>query len=95
MALKAPLCSSNDVLPQHWSVLRAKHALNNPKNIPVCSGGCRPSIRRVGMERKVSCGVLGGHFCRQRPWSAMVVLVDVGRRKLMSDQPIVGIVKIV
>ncbi len=32
MALKALLCSSNDVLPQHRSVLRAIHTLNNPKN---------------------------------------------------------------
>ncbi len=32
MALEALLCSSDDSLPQHWSVLRAMHTLNNPKN---------------------------------------------------------------
>ncbi len=32
MALKVPLCSSDDVLPQHRSVLRAIHTLNKPKN---------------------------------------------------------------
>ncbi len=26
------LCSGNDVLPQHWSVLRTIHTLNSPKN---------------------------------------------------------------
>jgi hypothetical protein len=38
---------------------------------------------------------LGGHFHRRRLWSAMVVLVDVGRWRRTSDQPTVGIVKIV
>ncbi len=32
MALKALLCSGNDESPQHWSVLRAIHTLNSPKN---------------------------------------------------------------
>ncbi len=32
MALKALLCSGNDALPQYWSVLRAIHTLNSPKN---------------------------------------------------------------
>jgi hypothetical protein len=40
-------------------------------------------------------GVQGGHIRRRRPWSAMVVLVVVGRWRLTSDQPTVGIVKIV
>jgi hypothetical protein len=39
MALKVPLCSSNYVLPQHWSVLRAKLTLNNPKIIRICLFG--------------------------------------------------------
>jgi hypothetical protein len=94
MALKVPHCSSNDVLPQHGSVLRAIHTLNNPKNIPACIGGCHPSIRCIGTECKASCGALGGHFCWQ-PRQAMVVLVLVGRWRLTSDQPTVGIVKIV
>jgi hypothetical protein len=32
MALKALLCSGNDELPQHQSVLRAINTLNSPKN---------------------------------------------------------------
>ncbi len=32
------------------------------------SGGCKLSIRSIGLERKASCGALGGHFCRQQPW---------------------------
>ncbi len=95
MALEVPLCSSDDVLPHHRGVLRAIHALNNPKIIPACSGDCCPSIRHVGTERKASCGALGGHFRRRRPWLTMVVLVVVGRWRLTSDQPTVGIVKIV
>jgi hypothetical protein len=46
------------------------------------------------VERKASCGALGGHFCQRRPRSAMVVLVDVGRWRLTSDQWTVGIVEI-
>jgi hypothetical protein len=66
-----------------------------PKIIPACLVGCRPSIQHIRLERKASCGALGGHFCRRRPWSAMVVLVDVGHWRLTSDQPTVGIVAIV
>ena len=66
-----------------------------PKIIPFCSGGCPSSIWCIGMERKASCGTLGGHFCWRRPWLAMVVLVDVGCWRLTSDQPTVGIVTIV
>ncbi len=66
-----------------------------PKIIPACLGGCRPSIWHVSMEHKASCGVLGVHFRWRRPWLAMVVLVNVGRWRLTSDRPTVGIVKIV
>ncbi len=66
-----------------------------PKIISACSGGFQLSIRRIGLERKASCGTLGGHFHRRQPWSAMVVLVDVGRWRLTSDRPTVGIVTIV
>jgi hypothetical protein len=37
----------------------------------------------------------GGHFRWRRPWSAMDVLVNVGRWRLTSDRPTVGIVTIV
>ncbi len=66
-----------------------------PKNISACLGGYHPSIRHVSVERKASCGALRGRFHLQRPWSAMVVLVNVGRWRLTSDRPTVGIVKIV
>ncbi len=55
----------------------------------------RLSIQRAGAERKASCGALGGHFRWRRSWLAMVVRVDVGRWRLTSDRPTVGIVKIV
>ncbi len=64
-----------------------------PKIITTCRGGCCPSVWHAGVERKASCGVLGGHFCQWRPWSAMVVLVAVGLSRLTSDQPTVGIEK--
>ncbi len=95
MDLKALLCSGDDESPQHRSVLRAINTLNSPKNYTCLLGGYHPSIRCVGAEQKVSCGALGGHFCRRRLWLAMVVMVDVGRWRRTSDQPTVGIVKIV
>ncbi len=70
------------------------HPQQPPKLYP-CSGGCQLSIWRIGLERKASCGTLGGHFRRRRPWSAMVVLINVGRWRLTSDQPTGGIVTIV
>ncbi len=66
-----------------------------PKIIFICSGGCWPSIQCGGVERKASCGALGGHFCWQWPWLVMIVLVVVGRWRLTSDWPTVEIVKIV
>jgi hypothetical protein len=94
MALKVFLCSGNYAPPQHRSVFRAIHTLNSPapKIISACLGGCRPSIQHLGAERNASYGALGGHFHRRRPGSAMIVLVDVGRWRLTSDLPTVGIV---
>ncbi len=63
--------------------------------ISACLGGYRPSIQCIGVERKASCGALGGHFRQRRLWLAMVVLVDVGRWRHTSDQSTVGIVEIV
>ncbi len=87
MALKALLCSGDDESPQHRSVWGPLTPSTAPKSISANSGGYRPSIRRVGAERKASCRVLGGHFHRRRLWSAMVVLVYVGRWRRTSDQP--------
>jgi hypothetical protein len=96
MDLKALLCSGDDESLQHRSVLGTINALNSPKSyIRLLGQGYHPSIQRVGAEQKVSCGVLGGHFRRRRLWSAMVVMVDVGRWRRMSDRPTVGIVEMV
>ncbi len=85
MALKALLCSGDDESRQHRSVLRAIHTLNSPKKYICLLGGYHPSIQCIGAEPKASCGALGGHFRRQRLWLAMIVLVDVGHWRLMSD----------
>ncbi len=74
--------SGDDALPQNWSVLRAMHTPTAPQIISACSGGYRPSIRRVGAEQKITCGALGGHFRRWWPWSAMVVMVVGGVRQI-------------
>jgi hypothetical protein len=42
MPLKALLCSGNDALPQHWSVLRAIHTLKSLKNYIRLLGGLLP-----------------------------------------------------
>ncbi len=95
MALKALHCSGNDALPQHWTVLRAIHTLNSPQNYIRLLGRLSPIHLTLWPDPKASCGALGGHFHRRRPWSAMVVLVDAGSWRLTSDWPTLGIVKIV
>jgi hypothetical protein len=42
MALKVLLCSGNDELPQHWSVLKAINTLNSTKNHIRLLGGLSP-----------------------------------------------------
>jgi hypothetical protein len=42
MALKALLCSGDDELPQHQSVLRAMHTLNSPQKYTRLLGGLSP-----------------------------------------------------
>jgi hypothetical protein len=42
MALKALLCSGDDELPQHLSVLRAINTLNSPKKYISLLGGLSP-----------------------------------------------------
>jgi hypothetical protein len=42
---------------------------STPQKITSASlGGCKLFIRSISAERKASCGALGGHFCRRRPW---------------------------
>ncbi len=91
MALKAlPAMMHHHKIEVFW---RPWTPQQPPKNISACLGGYRPSIWHVGAEQKVSCGALGGHFCRQWLWLAMVVIVDVSHWRRTSDQPTVGIVK--
>ena len=96
IALKALLCSGNDESPQHWSVLRAIHTLNSPKNYIHKLGGLSPihSTRQRGAQ-----GLMWGTRGPFPPVAAMVgimvVLVDVGHWRRTSDQPTVGLVEIV
>ncbi len=54
---------------QNKGALRGPYTPSTPqKIITAWLGGCRPSIQRIGAERKASCGALGGHFRRLRPW---------------------------
>jgi hypothetical protein len=95
MALNMFLCPGNDASPQHQGVWGPYTPSTAPKILSACLGGCWWSIWRIGLERKALCGALGGHFCRRRPWSAMVVWVNVGHWRLTSDQPTIGTVTIV
>ncbi len=68
MALKTLQCCGNASLPEQRRALRGVYTLNPPKTISAILGGCCPSIRSISVEHKASCGALGGHFCRGRPW---------------------------
>jgi hypothetical protein len=95
MAHKVLLCSGNDELPQHWSVLRAIHTLNSPKNYIRLLGGL--SSIHTSCQRGAQGLVWGtrGPFLPVAVMVGLAVLVDVGRWRLTSDQSIVGIVEIV
>ncbi len=69
MALKALLCSSNDESPQHWSVLRAIHTLNSPKNYTRLLGELSPipSAHQRGVQ-----GLMWGTRGPFLPAAAMV-----------------------
>ncbi len=75
MALKALLCSGDDKLPQHWSVLRAINTLNSPKNYIRLLGGLLPihSTRRRGAQ-----GLMWGTRGPFPPATAMVGYGCVG-----------------
>ncbi len=75
MAPKALVCSGNDELPQHWSVLRAINTLNSPKKYIRLLGGLLPihSIRRCGVQ-----GLMWGARGPFPPVAAMVGYVFVG-----------------
>jgi hypothetical protein len=95
MVLKVLLCSGDDESPQHRSVLRAIHTLNSPKNYIRMLRGLSPiHLMRQRGAQGLMWGTRGP-FLPAVAMSAMVVLVNVGRLRLTSDQSTVGIVKIV
>jgi hypothetical protein len=50
-------------------VLWGPYTPSTPQNITsISSEGCKLFIWSVSAEHKASCGALGGHFCRRRPW---------------------------
>ncbi len=96
MDLKALLSFGDDESPQHRSVLGTINALNSPKNYIRLLRGLLPirSTRQRGAKGLV-WGARGSFQPAAAIWSAMVVMVDVGRWRRTSDRPTVGIVKIV
>jgi hypothetical protein len=86
MALKVLFCSGDDELPQHWSVLRAIHTLNSPKNyIPLLGG-----LLLIHLTRQ--CGAKGLMWGTRGPFPPAVAMVgygcvgvDVGCWRLTSD----------
>ncbi len=72
MTLKALLCSSDDKLPQHRSVLRAKNTLNSPKNYIRLLGGLSP-IYSTRWRR--AQGLMWG---TRRPFPPAAAMVDYG-----------------
>jgi hypothetical protein len=92
MALKALLCSGDDESPQHWNVLRAIHTVNSPKNYI----HLLEELSSINLAHwRGAQGLMWGTKGPFLPAATMVVLVDGGRWRLTSDQPTVGIVRIV
>jgi hypothetical protein len=87
MALKALLCSGNDELPQHWSVLRAINTLNSPKKYICLLGGLSPIHSMCWREAQ---GLIWG---TRGPFLPAVAIVSYdcvgwcGRWRHTSDQP--------
>ena len=72
MALKVLLCSGNDEMPQHWSVLRAIHTLNSLKNYIHSLGGLSPThLPHWRIAKSLMWGTRGPFL----PAVAMVVVV--------------------
>jgi hypothetical protein len=72
MALKALLCSGDDELLQRWSVLRAIHTLNGPKNYIRLLGGLSPIHT---LHRRRAQGLMWG---TRGPYLPMAVMVGYG-----------------
>jgi hypothetical protein len=72
MALKALLCSGDDDLPQHWSVLVAIHTLNSPQNYMHLLGGLSPIH---STRRRIEQGLMWG---TRGPFPPVVAMVRYG-----------------
>ncbi len=70
------------------------HPQQPPKLYPLAGGLLSIHLMRWRGEQGIMWGTRG-LFLPVAAMAAMVVLVDVGRWRLTSDQPTVGIVKIV
>jgi hypothetical protein len=93
MALKVLICSGNDELPQHRSVLRAIHTLNSPKNYI-----CFPrELLPIHLTHWLGAqGLMWGTRGPFLPVTAMVHYGCVGQCWLLEAyvrSPTVGIVK--
>ncbi len=91
----ALLCFGNYASPQHWSILRAIHTLNTPKNYIPLPGESSLSKRRCWSGAQGLMWGARGAFLRVAAMVAMVVFVIVGCWRLTSDWSTVGIVRIV
>jgi hypothetical protein len=82
MAFKVLLCSGNDELPQHRSVLRAIQTLNSPKNYIRLLRG----LSLIHSARwHQALGLMWGTRGLFLPAAAMVGYGCVGRWRLTSD----------
>ncbi len=81
MVLKVLVCSSNDALPQDWSVLRAIHTLNSPQNYIHLLGGLSTihSMHWIGAQ-----GLMWGTRGSFPMGAAMVCCGCVGRCWLLE-----------
>ncbi len=75
MALKALLCSGNDKLPQHRSVLKATNTLNSPKKYICLLGGLLPIH---STRRREAQGLMWGARGPFPPVAAMGLMLAVG-----------------
>jgi hypothetical protein len=75
MALEILLCSGNDALPQHWSILIAMHTLNTPQNYTCLLGGLSPI--HLTRQRQAQ-GLMWGARGPFQPAAAMVCYGCVG-----------------
>jgi hypothetical protein len=72
MALKVLLCSGDDELPQHWSVLRAIHTLDSPPKY-ICLLGAL--LSNHALHRRRAQGLIWG---TRGPFPLVAVMVGYG-----------------